>query len=144
MQRKESWDTVHLHQFLLGNANTPYKWGSQDCCTFAADAIKSITDVDIASDFRFKYTTEIGAYKAIKKITGRTTVEAAVAYCAEKHGMAELQHLLMAQRGDLVMVEDASGLIAGIVHLSGRHVVVVGEEGLKRLPITAVKRAWHY
>jgi hypothetical protein len=48
----------------------------------------------------------------------------------------------MAKRGDLVIIDNAGTLIAGVVHLNGRHVVSVSETGLVRLPITNVVRAW--
>jgi hypothetical protein len=56
--------------------------------------------------------------------------------------MAELKQPLFARRGDLCVVEDSGRLIAGLVHLSGRHIVAAGEDGLHRLPITDIKRAW--
>ena len=52
----------------------------------------------------------------------------------------------MAQRGDLVVLSDAGRVIAGLIHLSGRHVVAQGELGIKKIPITItpalVLRAW--
>jgi hypothetical protein len=43
----------------------------------------------------------------------------------------------------MVVVRDEGRLITGLVHLNGRDIVAVGGEGLKRLPKTAVMRAWH-
>jgi hypothetical protein len=48
----------------------------------------------------------------------------------------------MARRGDLVVIENEGRQIAGIVHLDGRSVVTVGEQGLMRLPIRSVSRSW--
>lgn len=142
LTRIPNWATQSLNTFLLQRASVPFEWGKNDCCMFAADAVKAMTGVDIAIDFRGKYTDQASAMQAIKTIANGTTVADAAAYCAVKAGLTELEHPLMAQRGDLVIVQDTMGLIAGIVHLNGRHVVVVGEEGLKRQPITNVKRAW--
>lgn len=145
LARIQHWDTRAFHDFLLERAKTPFAWGANDCALFAADGIRAITGVDIASDFRGKYSDESGALASIKAICGGTTVADAAAYCAAKHGFAELAHPLMAQRGDLVVFDAPSGaLVAGLIHLSGRHIVAVGEDGLYRLPITTVKRAWHY
>lgn len=144
MNRHENWDTEHLEKFLLDRAHMPFEWGINDCALFAADSIEAITGVDIASDFRGKYQDEATAMKSIQDITGveNGTVEDAAEYCAKKNGLQELKHPLTAWRGDLVVVIDAGRVISGIVHLNGRHVVAVGEKGLKRLPITAIKRAW--
>jgi fructose-bisphosphate aldolase class 1 len=48
----------------------------------------------------------------------------------------------MAQRGDLVVLMDSGRVIAGIVHLSGKHIVAAGDAGLKRMDIMTIKRAW--
>lgn len=142
MERFEHWATRTFHQFLLDRAKMPFAWGQNDCALFAADAIEAFTGTDIAAAFRGKYSDEAGAMAAVREVTGGTTLTDAAAWCAAKYNMVELEHPLMAQRGDLVIVEDAGRDIAGIVHLSGRHVVSVGEDGLKRLCITKVRRAW--
>lgn len=120
----------------------PFAWGTNDCCLVAADAIEAFTGTDIAADFRGKYTDQASAFALIKTVTGGTTVEDAAAYCATKAGLTELTHPLFAQRGDLVVLNDAGNLIAGVMHLNGRNAVSVGEAGLKLLPLSAIKRAW--
>ncbi|MGA2650427.1 MAG: hypothetical protein ABSF28_07880 [Terracidiphilus sp.] len=141
--REIHWATRSLHLFLRANARTPFKWGTFDCALFAADGIKAMTGVDIAADFRGKYSTEEEAFALIKHITGGTTVEDAAAYCAAKHGLKEWKSPLFAQRGDLCVLEDSGRLITGLVHLNGRHIVAAGEAGLKKILITKVKRAFH-
>jgi hypothetical protein len=141
LTRKQDWDTVHLHQYLK-NAQ-PFEWGKADCCLFAANAIEAQTGIDIADDFRGQYTDKLSAFALIRKVTGGSTVAVAAAYCAKKHGLKELQYPLMAQRGDLVVFKNVDDeLIAGIVHLSGRHLVSVGETGAVKVDITNVVRAW--
>jgi hypothetical protein len=149
--RVEHWATRAYHQFLKARANEPFVWGSQDCALFAADGIQAMIGVDIAADFRGKYDDEAGALATIKSVCGGSTVADAAAYCATKHNLPEWSHPLLARRGDLVVLEDPDAtdlsgqprIIAGLVHLSGRHVVAAGELGLKRLPITQVMRSWH-
>jgi hypothetical protein len=144
LTRTPHWATRELHQFIVDCTPTKFAWGSHDCALMAADAILEMTGVDIAADFRGLYSDEAGAKAAIEKVTGvkNGTVEDAAAYCAAKHGLAELTHPLMAQRGDLVVLEDAGRVIAGIVHLSGKHIAAAGEAGLKRMDIMKIKRAW--
>jgi hypothetical protein len=143
LTRTPHWATRELDQFLINNAKTPFQWGVLDCCLFAASAIQAFTGTDIADDFRGKYSTQTSAFALIKTVTGGTTVEDAAVYCATKHGLTEWSTPLLAQRGDLVVIQDGDQLIAGIVHLNGRHVISIGESGLKRLPLKAAKRAWH-
>jgi hypothetical protein len=148
LKRTTHWATREFHQFLKDRAETPFAWGTNDCCLFPADAIQSFTGVDLATEFRHKYTNEASAFAAIAEIAGGATVEDAAVWCAEKAGLSEWVDAsgtplpLMARRGDLVVIEDSGRIIAGVVHLNGRHVVSVGEAGLKRLPLTAVTRAW--
>ena len=144
LPRKPFWDTRAFHGFLATRADEPFTWGTNDCALFAADGVEAITGVDIADEFRGKYHDEAGAFALIKQITGGSTVADAAAYCAAKHGLVEWQHPLMARRGDLVVVRNGDGsLIAGLVHLNGRHVVSVGEKGLLRFPISSIIRSWH-
>jgi len=140
--RKDHWATRSYHQFLIDNKDKTFEWGSWDCTTFCANAIEAMTGVDIADEVRGKYTTAIGAMKLIKSLTGGTTVADAVAYCAQKHGLPELEKPKFAKRGDVVVIKNGDDLIAGMVHLNGRHVICVSETGLVRLSIENVQRAW--
>lgn len=133
--------------FLLARAAAPFQWGTQDCCLFPADAIEAFTGVDIAADFRGQYGCEESAFALIRCVTGKgedpaTAVADAAEYCAAKHGLPEWHAPLFARRGDLVVLRDGGRLIAGIVHLNGRHAITVGEHGLRRLPLSAIARAW--
>ena len=142
IKRKEHWATRDFHQFLIDHASKSFEWGSHDCALFAANAVQAITGTDIADDFRGKYTTQLGAFRTISKVTSGSTVADAAAYCAAKHDLTEHEHPLMAKRGDLVVINNGGDLIAGVVHLNGRHVVSVSETGLMMLPITNIVRAW--
>lgn len=132
-----------LHAFLLKRRSMPFSWGSNDCALFAADGIQAMTGVDIAGDFRGKYSTAAEAFALIKSITGGSTVADAAAWCAEKAGIAELKYPLKAQRGDLVVFENGGNLISGLVHLNGYQIASVTEKGMAGFPIAQIRRAWH-
>lgn len=151
MKRQKHWATRAYHEFLMARAKVPFKWGANDCALFAADGIGAISGVDIAEDFRGKYTDEVGAMALIKTVCGGSTIADAAVYCARKHGLiewldkSEKAAPFFARRGDLVVFSAQSGsMVAGLVHLSGAHIVAVGEKGLYRFPITSALRAWHY
>ena len=142
MKRLVHWDTQHFHDFLLQRATMPFAWGTNDCATFAADGILAFTGTDIMAELR-GYTTNTGAMQKIAAVTGGKSLEEAVVWCANKQGLVERTHALMAQRGDLVLYRNADGeLASGLVHLNGRDVVSPGESGLLRMPLSAVQRAW--
>lgn len=143
LKRTQHWATREFHAYLLESARTPFAWGSNDCCLYPANAILAFTGMDIAADFRGKYSDEQSAFALIESVTGGKTVADAAAHCATQHGLQEWPKPLFAQRGDLVVLQNGSNLIAGVVHLNGRHVVSMAHGGPVRLPITAVTRAWH-
>ncbi|HEV2463539.1 MAG TPA: hypothetical protein VGT04_07030 [Acidobacteriaceae bacterium] len=143
LTRTPHWATREFHQFLVARAREPFAWGKNDCCLFVADAIQSFTGVDLADDFRGKYSDEASAFALIKSVTGGSTVADAALHCAKTHGLHEWEHPLQAQRGDLVIVQNAGQIISGIVHLNGRTVAVVGPAGLKLIPIGNIARSWH-
>src|SRR5579875_1052465 len=113
LKRTQHWVTRELDAYLRDTASKPFAWGSNDCCLFAANAIEAMTGVDIADDFRGKYTDEASAFALIKLVTGGSTVADAAAYCANKHGLKEWLNKdgkptpLRALRGDLVVVDNA-------------------------------------
>lgn len=143
LKRKLHWDTIAFNDFLLARAHEAFAWGKNDCALFAADGIQAITDVDIAAEFR-GYTSEKSAFAMIRKVCSGSTVDDAIVHIATQFALHEWEYPLMAKRGDLVVFEQEGRRIAALVHLSGRHIVSVGEGGLRRFPITEVKRSWHY
>lgn len=142
LNRIKRWCADGLDPFFNARRDVPFAWGVHDCCLFPADAILALTGVDIADDFRGKYHDEASAFALIQSVTGGSTVADAAAWCANKHGLVELQYPLMAQRGDLVVVQNGENLIAGLVHLNGKHVVSIAESGPVPLSILSIVRAW--
>lgn len=141
--RTEHWATRALDGFLRARARQPFAWGSNDCALFAADGVLAMTGVDIAAEFRGLYDSAAGAREAIRSVCGGEGLAAAAAWCAERHGLPEWPTPLYARRGDLVLINENGSLIAGLVHLTGRHVVTPGSEGLLRHPLRLAVRAWH-
>jgi cell wall-associated NlpC family hydrolase len=142
MRRKHSWPE-DLHAFIEARKSEPFAWGKNDCCIFAADAILAMTGIDVAADYRGKsYSDEAGAFAELHQVTGGATVEDAAVYAAGKYGLKSLPSPLFAQRGDLVLFNGDAGLALGIVHLNGRHALVVSTKGLARVPVKNCLKAW--
>jgi hypothetical protein len=133
MTRKLNWESL-LAQFLESRRLQPYAWGTNDCCTFSADSILALTGVDIAEEFR-GYKDQDGALAAIKRVCGGADAEDAVRWCAKTYQMTEVSPLF-AQRGDLLLVQNAGHIIAGIVDMHGK-ASVVADGGLGQLSIRA-------
>lgn len=139
MKRKEDWPE-RLHEALLEHAAKPFAWGSTDCILSACNLIAAMTDVDPAAEFRGKYSTELGARKAIKR-AGHDSLETLAEKIAADHGMQEVGPKF-AHRGDLVVFDAPEGPAFGIVHLNGRDAVCIGPDGLRRMPVLQARRAW--
>ena len=109
-----------------------FKWGRHDCCLFAADCCFAICGKDPASSYRGKYTTELGAKRALKLQHG--SIESAFDSYFQRIDPA------FAQRGDVVFFEGEFGGTAGIQGQDG----VVWSVGLNGLAVIKpeVKVAW--
>lgn len=109
-----------------------FQWGVHDCCLFASDCCLAICGKDPAQSYRGKYTTEIGAKRALKQQHG--SVEAAF------DAMFERVNPALAQRGDVVLFEGEFGPTAGIQGQDG----VVWSVGLNGLALVKpdVTIAW--
>lgn len=144
MQKTGDWHHK-LHDYLVANSKTPFKWGSFDCALFTAGAVQAMTGVDTASDFRGKYSDEAGAKVTIASVTGvaNGTVEDVVVYAAKKYGFSEIKKgVLCAQRGDVVVFGEPTSPAIGIVHLDGFNCLFVTDKGINKIPLRKVRRAW--
>ena len=56
IERLKDWEQ-RLYQFVEGRRLRPFHWGKHDCALFAADAVREMTGVDLAADYRGQYRT---------------------------------------------------------------------------------------
>jgi hypothetical protein len=139
MKRYTDW-TKRLTAHLGTLVGKPFAWGSHDCALAAADAIVVMTGVDLAAEFRGKYTDQASAAAVIKNFAGGGLEELVVKVTAA-HGMKEVGPRL-AQRGDLVLFQGDQGASLGIVHMNGTRACSVGPKGMVWVCTLNCKRAW--
>ena len=139
MQRLNNWEQL-LAEFIAKNKNTSFQWGVFDCCLFACDAVLTITGVDMAQDFRGKYTTAKEAYEFVKNFAGDGLAEL-VAKRAQELGITEIKPLL-AQRGDVVLVNKDGHDSLGIVGLDGRFALCAAIKGLTQVLVKDCRKAY--
>jgi hypothetical protein len=154
-----------LHNYLLRRQNEAFQWGTMDCCLFACDALLELTGVDLAVDFRGKYDSLLSAVRTMKSFTTKGTkenegdqalpdvpisrspdeemdlVEAVAEKIAAKFEIEEVP-VLMAQRGDILLLDSPLGKGLGILGLRGTHVHCAGPDGVVDVPLTECLRAW--
>lgn len=109
----------------------PFEWGSNDCCIFAADAVREITGIDHAADVRGSYRTERGAARVLAQLGG--VAELAAKHCQECPP-------LMARVGDVCLV--MQGPREALAVCVGAQLVAPASGGLCVMPINAALRAW--
>lgn len=113
--------------------DTPGAWGVADCLLTVADAVDAVTGTDPAAKIRGTYSSELGAAKLMRR-RKCTDVEAVLAKLFAPVGR------LMAQRGDVGVVERDGELAAGFITERGLAVKV--ETGLTFYPQTEIKSAF--
>lgn len=139
MQRVPNWQ-AHLDGLLVCADQSSFCWGVNDCALFAADGVRVQTGLDLAAPFRGRYTTAIGAARALKRYGSGdlfTTIDDFLGRVG-----AGRTTLSFAHRGDVVVMPGCDGLAAGLVDLSGRMIVTTSPDGLIRLPIADAVVAW--
>lgn len=109
-QRIDNWLLILANELKKPRTFT---WGKEDCCLFSANIIKSITNIDIAKEYRGKYSTKLGAFKIIKK-KGFKTVPDIFDAQMKKYGFKQINKNF-AQKGDAVSKKIENDEIIGIM-----------------------------
>ena len=94
LRRLETWPD-RLQEFVESRRRTPFAWGSNDCCTFAVDAVEAVTGARV---WAITWVDERGALRALADAGG-----AAVAI-ATALGRPS-QNWQDARRGDICLVD---------------------------------------
>lgn len=124
MTRLPDWE-ARLSAYLAEVRGLPHAYGSHDCALHGANVVNALIGIDHGAPFRGRYTTELGAAKALRKY-GAGTLEATF----DAH--LPVIPIAFAGRGDLVMAEGSIGVCIGG---DAMFVGAAGEqEGLVRIP----------
>jgi hypothetical protein len=121
-----------LMRFLAERRRVPFDWGQHDCVLFACSWIEEATGADPLGDLRGQWTDAASAVRLLRDLGGlRAAVESK---------MGEPIPVLMAQRGDLALIEreDERGL--GVV--VGADVAVLTPAGIGFVALSEASAAW--
>jgi uncharacterized protein DUF6950 len=128
VSRFENWPTL-LSAFLDARRQARFCYGAHDCCLFVADALRVITGVDFAAQFRNRYNTAFGALRRLRESTASASVDATAGRIFAAHGLPAIPPGY-AQRGDVLALSLArEGVVLSLVSLDG-------------MPIIAAERGW--
>jgi hypothetical protein len=130
--RLPNWQS-RLGVLLEERRTAPFAWGTNDCCSFAADCVQACTGVDPWKSER-EYADAVGAARTLQKLGG--VVGIGDTLFGERVGPG------FARVGDV-----------GLVSMDGRDSLAVcngdtwlgvGEHGLVAVPFAAASQAWRF
>jgi len=137
--RYSDWQT-RLSEFITSVSDRPFEWGHHDCALFAADCVLATTGTDPAVAFRGAYQDRAGAYAALMEYAGGGLAELAEKIAIELRFPENQKGF--EQRGDIALCDQTGEDTLGVIDFSGKCVMIAGEHGIVRHPLTCVKRSW--
>lgn len=121
-----------LELYLADAARVPFAHGTHDCALFAAGAVKAMTGHDPAADYRGRYGSFKEGLRALRA-SGDSD------HLALADRLFEAIPVATARPGDLAAVPMPRPAL-GVVQ--GELIYLVGDEGLRLVPLTSATRAW--
>jgi hypothetical protein len=115
-----------LPDYITAHLKKPFKWGSNDCCTFIGTWVQIRTGRDYLTE-HMPWSTAREASKKLRALSGLFSF-------LDSHFTRINPN--MAQDGDLTIIDGVASLF------SGRHIVSVGRDGLLFSDRTVAKEAW--
>lgn len=132
--RYQDWP-MRLKEVIHASETKPFAWGEFDCCLFAADCVLATIGVDVAADWRGTYDSRESAAALLASLGGAATLADSVL------PGRRLPYPMMAQRGDVVLIETPDGQALGIC--AGRfHLLPAPIRGLIQLKLARAITAW--
>lgn len=140
LTRLADWQS-RLQSCMDARRDAHFEYGVFDCCLFTCDCVEAVTGHDMAAWFRGRYGTRREALELVRQRTGHATVRAIAEHAADECGMRAVD-ILMAQRGDMVLVGRGRKAVLGVVSLLGTDVMCAGTDGIVRVEFEHVTAAW--
>lgn len=143
MQRLKGWEE-RLNAVFREWRRAPHAWGSRDCLLFPCAAVEALLGVDLAAQWRGKYSDERGALRLLRRVGGadlEVALPAIAAARAGELGSAEVTQRF-ARRGDVAAIEGLAHQCLAVVDPSGRALAAFGLNGLERMPLERGLRFW--
>jgi hypothetical protein len=129
--RVNNWQSA-LQATVSERMRSPFAWGRQDCCLFAADCVLAVTGRDPAQDLRGAYRSANGAAAVLAELGGLEAIADARLGPRVPVGSAQV--------GDVAMVR-IDGRDTGAI-VAGSHMLAPGESGLVTIPMSEALVVW--
>lgn len=128
MRRLPNWPSL-LTVYIAAHRATVFEWGRHDCVTFAAGAVQAVTG---RFPVMVDWGSQVDAVRAVRALGGLAKAVDSV--------LPRLPFALLAQRGDVVLVERESRAWLAVVDAAGW--IAPSTVGMVRGPLEAVSVAW--
>jgi hypothetical protein len=134
LEHKSNW-RVYLDALLFARLQTPFRWGTNDCALFAADAVRDTTGVDLAVDLR-GYSTARQALRIIRACGGLPAIAT--------RALGEPIPSTYACTGDVALVpaSNTGKRLALAVCVSAEKAASPGADGLQFVPMHHAHCVW--
>jgi hypothetical protein len=136
LTRRTDWQT-QLDELVIERRTMPFAWGTNDCATFAVEAVLRMTGTSIMPAAVADWATAKQAYRALKLLGG-------LAEAVRASGLAEVGPRF-AQRGDLVLLRAPGRLrsLRGALGIClGERIAAPGLHGLVMATLGDGEAAW--
>ena len=136
VKRLPNWE-LHLTALIRRSRNRPFKWGSFDCCAFAAEGVVAVAGFDPFLPWRGKYHL-IGQATAICNAAGGDLLKAAQAHL-KWLGVPESKPVT-ARTGDIGAWMGPTSAVLGVV--ANEYLAIPQALGLAFVPLPECETAW--
>lgn len=133
LARRPDWPE-RLHKEIEKARHKPFRWGRNDCCTFACNCVKAMTGEDPMAEFRRHYKDGVSAREALK------TIGSGSLYHTARRKFGNPIPVAQAHRGDLALAMTQNGPTLFVI--LGEKMVGPGEDGLEHIPTLDADRAF--
>ncbi|HEV8189435.1 MAG TPA: hypothetical protein VGP83_16900 [Pyrinomonadaceae bacterium] len=140
LARRPDWQQ-RLQWYLTCNSTTVFHYGTFDCGLFVCDAIREMTDIDLAANYRERYDSRAGAKALMQLNSGTGSLLEVTEEITEHFGMLKIRPPF-AQRGDVVLLKRSREYSLGLIALDGCEILTCYHRGFVRLPFHRALRAW--
>lgn len=131
--RFPDWE-LRLGDYLESSEAKRFRYGTFDCCKFAAGAVIAMTGVDLMDGFQYDNA------RSAKVLMPKGLIPI-FSQVMQKFGCAQVKPTF-ARRGDLIAGFVSYKPAIGIVGLDGRRAHFVLRKGLAGFPVSVCEMAW--
>ena len=131
LTRLRDWPE-RLDALLRARAETPFAWGHNDCCIFAADVVQALTGHDPMRALRGLYASRRDAQRLLGTLGGFEATITGV--------LGPRISSMQVTVGDVLLIHNAGREMLAVCN--GVSAVAPGRAGLVAVPVVDVRAAW--